>query len=70
MFSGFIVLPDSKETELEGATKRFLHQQVKYWGKFSSMLCMEVCHYVTAISGGVDIPEVSGCHLLRQMCSQ
>ena len=31
------------------------------------MLCMEVCLYSY---GGVDIFEVPGCHLLRQMSSQ
>ena len=31
------------------------------------MLCMEVCLYSYS---GVDISEVPGCHLLRQMNSQ
>ena len=31
------------------------------------MLCMEVCLYSY---GGVDISEVPGCHLLRQISSQ
>ena len=30
---------------------------------------MEVC-VLTAISGGVDILEFTGCHLLQKMCSQ
>ena len=69
MLSGCAVLPDSKETELgssdqeasplEGKNTRIVLVPCRAWK------CVP-----TAISGGVDISEVLGCHLLRQMSSQ
>ena len=69
MLSGCAVLPDSKETELgrsdqeasplEGKNTRIVLVTCRAWK------CV-----LTAISGGVDISEVLGCHLLRQMSSQ
>ena len=61
-----------RRLKLEVATKRLLHQQVKNTGVVL-VLCSDVCAWKcvpTAISGGVDISEVPGCHLLRQMSSQ
>ena len=57
MFSGFTVPPDSKETK----------QQVKISvGKNIGIVLMPCCSLnwiPKAISGGVDISEVPGCHL-------
>ena len=54
---------------LEVATKRLLHQQVKIPGLFGCHVCAWKSVPI-AISGGVDIFEVPGCHLLGQMSSQ
>ena len=60
MFSGCIVAPDSKETSPSAGE--------------NTGVVLVLCHawkcVPTAISGGVDISEVPGCHLLRQMSSQ
>ena len=48
MFSGCTVLPDSKEMELGSSNQETSPSAGKN----------------TAISGGVDISEVPGCHLL------
>ena len=58
-----------RRPNLEVATKRLLHQQVKVPGWFLCHVCTWNCIH-TAISGGVDISEVLGCHLLWQMSSQ
>ena len=54
---------------MEVATKRLLHQQVKipgwFWCHVHAWKCIP-----TTISGGVDIFEVPGCHLLQQVSSQ
>ena len=68
MFSGCIVPFYSTETDLEVATNRLLHQQVKNQDSFSAMSHMEV--FSTAISSGVNISKVPGCHLSQQMSSQ
>ena len=55
MFSGCTVLPDSKEIELEVATKRLLSiSRKQYRGSFSTMFAHGKC-IPTAISSGVDI---------------
>ena len=54
MISGCTVPPDSKETEL---------------GSSNQEVCAWKCP-PTAISGGVDISEVPGFHLLQQMSFQ
>ena len=54
---------------LEVATKRLLHQQLKITGQFYCHVCNCKC-IPTAISGCVDISEVPGCYLIRQMSSQ
>ena len=48
---------------LEVATKRFLQQEVKMLGYFQCHVCIWKC-VPTAISSGVDICKVPGCHLL------
>ena len=50
-------------------TKRRLHQQAKNT-EIVLVLRRAWKSVPTAISGGVDIFEVHGCHLLRQMSSQ
>ena len=70
MFSGYTVLPDSKKTELGSSDQKASPSAGKNTG-----VVLE-CHVrawkcvPTAICGGVDISEVPGCHLLRQMSSQ
>ena len=63
MFSGCTVLPDIKETEL-GSSDQLASPSA---GKNTGIVLVP-CHarkYVpTVISGGVDISEVPGCHLL------
>ena len=69
MFSGCTVLPDSKETETgssdqeaspsAGKNTRIVLVPSRAWK------CVP-----TAIFDGVNISEVSGCHLLRQISSQ
>ena len=69
MFSGFTVPPDSKETKL-GSTDQEASPSA---GKNTGVVlvpCRAWKWVPTAISGGVDISEVPGCHLLRQMSSQ
>ena len=51
--------PDSKETELGSSDQ----EAFPLAGTGTNTV-------PTAISGGVDISEVPGCHLLRQMSSQ
>ena len=69
MFSGCTVPADSKETELGSSNEEASPSA----GKCTGILLVP-CHVwkcvPTAISGGVDISEVPGCHLLRQMSSQ
>ena len=69
MFSGCTVLPDSRETKIEINNKETSPPVRKNTGivlvPYRAWKCVS-----TAISGGVDICEVPGCHLLRQMSSQ
>ena len=60
MFSDFTVSPDSKKTELVSSDQEASPSA----GKITGVVI------VPAISGGVDISEAPGCHLLRQMSSQ
>ena len=66
MFSGCTVPPDSKETKL-GSTDQEASPSA---GKNTGVVLVP-CHawkcVPTAISGGVDVSEVHGCHLLRQV---
>ena len=57
--------PDSKETKL-GISNQ---EDSPSAGKNTRVVLVPCC-IPTAVSGGVDISEVPGCHLLRQMSSQ
>ena len=69
MLSGCTVPPDSKETELGSSNQEASPSAGKNTRvvlvPFRAWKCVP-----TAISGGVDIYEVLGCHFLRQMSSQ
>ena len=65
MFSGCTVSPDSKETELGSSDQEASPSAGK-----NIRVVLVPCLCFTAISGGVDISEVPGCHLLQQMSSQ
>ena len=69
MFPSCTVPRDSKETEL-GSSDQEAFPSV---GKNTTIVLVP-CHawkcVLTAVSGGADISEVPGCHLLRQMSSQ
>ena len=69
MFSSCTMSPDSKETELGNSSQEASPSAGKNTG-----IVLVPCHawkcVPTAISGGVDISEVPGCHLLQQMSSQ
>ena len=69
MFSGCTVLPDSKETELGSSDQEASRSAGKNIRIVLVPCCARNC-VPTIISSGVDISEVSGCHLLCQMCSQ
>ena len=69
MFSGCTVLPDSAETELGSSNK----DASPLAGKNTRVIFVPFCTWkciLTAISGGADISEVPGCHLLQQMRSR
>ena len=58
--------PDSKETKLRSSDQEVSPSAGKNTGVV--LVPCRACKCVpTAISGGVDISEVPGCHLLRQM---
>ena len=62
--------PDSKETKLGNRDQEASPSAGKKTGVVSvPCSCTWKCT-PTAISGGVDISEVPGCHLLQQMSSQ
>ena len=69
MFYGCTVPPDSKETK-HGSSD----QEASPSAGKNTVIVLVLSHawkcVPTAISGGVDISEVPGCHLLRQMSSQ
>ena len=62
MFSGCTVLSDSKESELENSNQEASPSAVKNTGIV--LVTCRTWKCPTAIFGGVDISEVSGCHLL------
>ena len=66
MFSGCTVPSDSKETELGSSDQEASPSA----GKNTGVVLVPCLHDPTAISGGVNISEVPGCHFLRQMNSQ
>ena len=63
------VLPDIKETKLGSSDQEASPSAGKTTGVVLVPCCAWKC-VPTAISGGVDILEVHGCHLLRQMSRQ
>ena len=63
------MLPDNKETKLGSSNQEASLSADKNVGIALVSCCSWKC-IPTAISGGVDISEVPGCHLLRQMSSQ
>ena len=69
MLSGCTVPPDSKETELESSDRKTSPSAGKNTG-IVLVPCRAWKCVPTAISGGVDISEVPGCHLLRQTSCQ
>ena len=69
MFSGCTVPPDSKETEFGNSGQEASPSAGKNTG-IVLVPCRAWKCVPTAISGGVDISEVPGCHLLQQMSSQ
>ena len=69
MFFGWTVLPNSKETKLGSSNQEASPSASKNTILVLVLSCTWNC-VPTAISGGVDISEVPGCHLLRQMSSQ
>ena len=69
MFSGCTVPPDSKETKLGSSDQEASPSAGKNTG-IVLVPCRAWKCVPTAISGGVGIPEVLGCHLLRQISSQ
>ena len=63
------MLPNNKESELGRSNQEASLSASKNTGIVLMPCCAWQC-LPTAISGGVDISEISGCHLLRQMSSQ
>ena len=63
MVSGCTVLPDSKETKPGSSDQQASLSAGKNIGIVLVSCCSRKC-IPTAISGGVDISEVPGCHLL------
>ena len=68
MFSGCTVPPDSKEIQLGSSDQEASPSAGKNTG-IVLVPCRAWKCVLTAISGGVDIFEVPGNHLLRQMSS-
>ena len=68
MFSGCTVLPDSKETEIGSCDQEASPSA----GKNAWIVLVPCCTWkcVYGVSQRVDISEVPGCHLVRQMSSQ
>ena len=62
MFSDFIVLPDSKEFELESSNQEASSSAGKNTGVVLVPCCAWKC-VPTAISGGVDVSEFPVWHL-------
>ena len=68
MFSGCTVPPDSKEIQLGSSDQEASPSAGKNTG-IVLVPCRAWKCVLTAISGGVDIFEVPGNHLLRQISS-
>ena len=69
MFSGCAVLPYSKNIKLGSSDQDASPSATKNKGIVLLPCCTWKC-VPTAISAGVNISEVPGCHLLQQMSSQ
>ena len=69
MFSGCTMLPDSKETKLGSSNQEASPSAGKNTG-IVLVPCRTWKCVPTAISDGVDLSKVPGCHLSRQMSSQ
>ena len=69
MFPGSTVLTDSKENKLGSSDQEAFPSAGKDTRLVLVLCCTWKC-VPTAISSGVHISEVPGCHLLRQMSSQ
>ena len=67
MFSGCTVPPDSKDTELGSSDQEASPSACKNTGIVPC--CAWKCVF-SAVSGGVNISEVHGFYLLRQMSCQ
>ena len=61
--------PDSKETKL-GSSNQEASPSASKNTEVVLVPCQTRKCVSTAVSGGVDIPEVRGCHLLQQRSSQ
>ena len=73
MFSGCTVPPDSKETEFGSSNQEASPSTGKNTGVVLVVVLVQCCTWKcvpTSISNDVNISEVPGCHLLRQMSSQ
>ena len=64
MFFGCTLLPDSKETTVESRNQEAFSSACKKAGLNLVSCCTWTC-VCTAISNGMDIPEMPGYHLLR-----
>ena len=69
MFSGCTVPPDTKEAKLGSSDQEASPSAGKTTGIVLVPCCTWKC-VLRAISGGVDISEIPGYHLLQQMSSQ
>ena len=69
VFSGCTMPSDSQETKLGGSDQESSPSVGENTGVVLVPCRVGKC-VTTAISGGVDIFEVPGCHLLRKMSSQ
>ena len=69
MFPSCTVPPDNKKTKL-GSSDQEASPSAGKNTKIVLVPCRAWKCVPTAISGGVDISEVPGCHLLQQMSSQ
>ena len=69
VFSGCNVLPNSKQTKL-GSSSQEASPSAGKNNEVVLVSCSRMEVYPYSFSGGVDISEVHGCHLLQQMSSQ
>ena len=69
MVSGYIVPPDSKKIEL-GSSDQEASPSTGKSARVVLVPCRAWKRVPTANPGVVDISEVRGCHLLRQMSCQ